>query len=61
MKLLGQRHGFAGGRNREISNQEWIESSIRQSVSVWKDMFKVNKENANSNNEKEKPLTWIDQ
>ncbi|CDW76678.1 UNKNOWN [Stylonychia lemnae] len=64
MKLLGERVGFAGGRKQEVSNKDWIESSIRQSVSEWKGMFKYNKENQDTLNQPEiinhKP-TWIDQ
>jgi len=45
LKLLGQRAGFAGGRPRPLDTKEWIEQSIRQSVSDWKAMLKPNKEN----------------
>lgn len=50
MKLLGERVGFAGGRQPDLSNKDWIETSIRQSVSEWKGMLKYNNENKDISN-----------
>eukprot|EP00347_Sterkiella_histriomuscorum_P024504 403330880 len=52
--------------NKDISNKDWIESSIRQSVSQWKDMLKYGKENHDQNQNQQvipqqKVTSWIDQ
>ena len=46
------------GNIGQKSNQDWLEGSIKQSVSDWKQMLRLNKENTETQNQ---PTTWINE